>query len=235
MLLDHLVIAVHDLDIAMADYRTLGFTVLSGGVHRNRATHNALVCFQDGTYLELLAPTGETPLPGIIDFSRILAQGEWLMGYALNLGDLEGTRERLTQGGLAIGEVMPGERQRPDGTVIRWKLALIEDGFAPFLIQDVTPRSFRVPTEGAAVEHANGVTGLRKMIFKMEAPTASARRLSTIALHIEPSPTLPVIAFAEDTSAILFNGEPSRDFPVEYAHGVRLSVVSPNSHVDKGN
>ena len=39
--LDHAVIAVDDLDAAVQNYRALGFTVVRGGVHANRATHNA--------------------------------------------------------------------------------------------------------------------------------------------------------------------------------------------------
>lgn len=56
--IDHVVIAVSDLARAVADYRALGFTVLEGGVHASDATHNALIGFADGTYLELLASTG---------------------------------------------------------------------------------------------------------------------------------------------------------------------------------
>ncbi|HML24322.1 MAG TPA: VOC family protein, partial [Aggregatilinea sp.] len=81
--LDHAVIAVHDLDTAANDYRALGFTVKRGGVHANRATHNALIVFGDGTYLELLAATGDAPLPGVIDFGALLGAGEGLRGFAL--------------------------------------------------------------------------------------------------------------------------------------------------------
>lgn len=41
--LDHAIVAVHDLEQAIHDYRSLGFTVIPGGVHANRATHNALI------------------------------------------------------------------------------------------------------------------------------------------------------------------------------------------------
>jgi len=53
--LDHVVIAVTDLDKAVEDYRTLGFTVVIGGRHPGRTSHNALVAFDDGAYLELIA------------------------------------------------------------------------------------------------------------------------------------------------------------------------------------
>lgn len=37
--LDHVVIAVNDLDRAVADYQSLGFTVYPGGVHHGGVSH----------------------------------------------------------------------------------------------------------------------------------------------------------------------------------------------------
>jgi hypothetical protein len=42
------------IQIMVADFNELGFTLTPGGTHPAE-TQNALVCFQDGTYLELLA------------------------------------------------------------------------------------------------------------------------------------------------------------------------------------
>src|SRR4051794_39931343 len=53
--IDHIVIAVSELDQAVADYQQIGLTVTPGGEHKGGATHNALVSFADGTYLELIA------------------------------------------------------------------------------------------------------------------------------------------------------------------------------------
>ncbi len=55
MNLDHVVIVVTDLERAMTDYQALGFTVLPGGEHADGRTHNALIAFADGTYIELIA------------------------------------------------------------------------------------------------------------------------------------------------------------------------------------
>ncbi len=52
--IDHLVVVTRDLGTAVAGYRALGFTVTPGGRHA-RASHNALVAFADGAYLELIA------------------------------------------------------------------------------------------------------------------------------------------------------------------------------------
>lgn len=161
--LDHVVIAVHDLDAAIQDYRAIGFTVVQGGIHANHATHNALITFSDETYLELLAPTGETPLSGVIDFSVLLKNGEGFVGFALRSDDLDADTARLRASGFAVGDIIPGERQRTDGAIIQWKLALLNDGFAPFLIQDVTPRARRISTDQAIITHANRAIGLRNV------------------------------------------------------------------------
>ena len=59
--LDHIVIAVADLDTAIADFRSLGFTVQPGGRHPGRTSHNALIVFADGAYFELIAWTAPAP------------------------------------------------------------------------------------------------------------------------------------------------------------------------------
>ena len=79
--LDHIVIAVADLDSAIADYRKLGFTVFPGGTHHGGASQNALVVFADGSYFELIAylkpspdvrwfPVGDLPT-NMLDRARV--------------------------------------------------------------------------------------------------------------------------------------------------------------------
>src|ERR1051325_156914 len=80
-LLDHVVIAVADRDKAIADYRALGFTVQVGGKHAGRTSHNALVVFEDGTYLELIAWEG--PVPSDRWYAAQMQHGEGLMDFAL--------------------------------------------------------------------------------------------------------------------------------------------------------
>jgi hypothetical protein len=79
--LDHLVILVRGLQLASADYERLGFAVTAGGEHADGLTRNALVPFEDGTYLEMVSfldpedPTdnvwgwrGFYPQEGLIDY-----------------------------------------------------------------------------------------------------------------------------------------------------------------------
>ena len=55
MRLDHIVFLVDDLDEAIVGWRREGYAVTPGGVHADGLTHNALICFSDGGYIELLA------------------------------------------------------------------------------------------------------------------------------------------------------------------------------------
>ena len=245
--LDHIVIATADLDAAFEDYRALGFTVVRGGVHANRATHNALITFADGTYLELLAATGDPPLRGVIDFGVLLRGGEGLVGYALRADDLDAELARLRAGGLGVGDVIPGERRRADGRVIRWKLALVERGFAPFLIQDVTPREGRIPRDPAVTTHANGALGLRGIaitVRELDAATEryarlfgappepapdAGRRIACVTLREAAQETEPAPPTSEALVAVQLVVARVQDgrFPPGRAHGVRFQPVAP--------
>ena len=59
--LDHVVIAVADLERAVGLCSHAGFTVVPGGRHPGRNTRNALIVFEDGAYLELITYTVPSP------------------------------------------------------------------------------------------------------------------------------------------------------------------------------
>ncbi|MCC6615819.1 MAG: VOC family protein [Anaerolineae bacterium] len=163
--IDHVVIAVEALRPAITRFRSEGYTVMPGGKHANGATENALICFADGSYLELLALTGEPPAPGMVDFSRMMSAGPGPVGFALRLSGLGTMATAMRSRGIGVGDVIKGERQRPDGVQVAWKLALVDDGFLPFLIEDVTPHELRVPDDPAITTHANGRRGIESVVI----------------------------------------------------------------------
>lgn len=160
--LDHVVIAVDHLESAIGDYEALGFTVIYGGRHTSGTTHNALICFKDSSYLELLAPTYEAPQPGsnAMDFSFLLQYGEGLVAYALQSDDLDTDGQRLRAWSFDVSPVRFGGRKRADGTDLEWKTALLDGRMSPFLLEDVTPRHLRVPNDEPVVTHRNGTQGI---------------------------------------------------------------------------
>jgi catechol 2,3-dioxygenase-like lactoylglutathione lyase family enzyme len=161
--LDHAVIVVNDLAAATRDYAALGFTVAPGGMHTDGQTHNALVAFADGTYLELLAFV-RPEAPSTHYWWPRLAEGEGLEDLCLRSDDLAGDAARWQAAGLAVQGPNPGGRQRPDGQELRWRTVRFTqapgDATLPFIIQDETPRDLRVPG-GAASNHPRALTGLR--------------------------------------------------------------------------
>ncbi len=151
--IDHTILAVRDLEGAMALYRRLGFQVLCGGEHPQFGTHNALVPLADGFYLELMAVKDrelaeESPVTKLV--VAALERANRLALYALGSDDLEGDVAAIRARGLAIGDPIAGERLRPDGVRVAWRTAHPDDPRLPFLIEDETPREVRipVPTEG---------------------------------------------------------------------------------------
>ncbi len=162
--LDHLVILVSDLDTAIEDYQALGFTVTPGGTHADGATHNALVAFADGVYLELIAFLREAPEHR---WWRHTASGEGLIDFALLPDDTGKVIEQARSRGLNMTGPTDGGRKRPDGEELRWQTGLPPSGNLPFLCGDVTLRSLRVP-EGEARKHANDVVGVAGVTVAVE-------------------------------------------------------------------
>jgi catechol 2,3-dioxygenase-like lactoylglutathione lyase family enzyme len=169
--IDHLVIAVKDLDVAIRNYSALGFTVVRGGRHPI-GTHNALIALQDGSYLELIAfLTGAPPHP----WYRRIERGGGLVDYCMQTDDLTADVERLRRAGVAMNEPSPLTRERPDGYRVAWVLSIPQppfNGAMPFLIKDETPRDERVPRERA---HPNGATGIRSVTVAVDDAARAAR------------------------------------------------------------
>lgn len=165
--LDHIVIGVNDLATAVASFERAGFRVTPGGEHSSGNTHNALVTFDDGAYLELIAFKDGQINPDH-KWGQRLAKGEGFLDFALGSSNLEAEAARLSEAGIEHNGVHPLGRLRPDGQRIDWLLLNpVNDVYPiPFLIDDITPRELRVPG-GDASRHpvgATGVSGVRLLV-----------------------------------------------------------------------
>ena len=81
LLLDHIVIRVHDLTQTIENFTALGFTVQQGGTHADGVTHNALIGFADGSYIELIAFLQAAPQRRWWDVGQ--RHGDGFVDYAL--------------------------------------------------------------------------------------------------------------------------------------------------------
>ena len=175
--IDHIVIVVPDLERASDGYRSLGFSVVPGGRHPSLGTHNALVAFADGSYLELLAFTvASSPHR----WFSILRAGGGLADFCAVTDDLGADVGRLRQAGVAVSEPFALGRERPDGYRLEWMMATPQDvsaGAIPFLIKDITPREERVPRQHA---HPNGTAGIRCLSVAVSGAETARRMYAAV-------------------------------------------------------
>lgn len=186
---DHAVVVVANLQQAVADYSELGFTVAAGGEHADGRTHNALIPFADGTYIELIAF-----LPGVDAADHpwwpSAQAGGGLVDWALRTDVIEERVAALQMAGLPFEDPVANGRLRPDGVRLEWKGARPAPRLGlPFLIEDITPRSLRVPA-GAATVHENGVRGVAAPVIAVSQLDVAARQYAILANRPAPDPML---------------------------------------------
>lgn len=131
MRIDHVVYAVRDLDEAARRFREeLRLDSAPGGRHPGWGTANRIVPLGED-YVELITVV-DPDVAARRPFGRSVIEatehGDHLLSICLATDDIEGVAARL---GL---DVVPGERARPDGTVVRWRGAGTDDpGREPWL------------------------------------------------------------------------------------------------------
>ena len=183
--IDHFVIVVANLEKAITNFTELGFIVERGDI--NGPTHNALIFLKNQVYIELIATRSRV--------SRIIFRGLFLLGifhfldfikptlywrFACWLGGAEGLRDWCIKSDdiddycsppkrkeLNISRKKFFSRARSDGKALSWFLAGPRDRKLPFLIQDITDYSLRVPLERVP-EHPNKVECVSAIILNRD-------------------------------------------------------------------
>jgi len=104
--LDHVGVAVQDLDRARADYETLGFQVLPGG-HFSGGASNAIIDFDDHFYLELITAPDDAKGDDatIIQFAKA---HEGAMYFGLNVSSAKITADGLKAHNFDVQGPTPG-------------------------------------------------------------------------------------------------------------------------------
>jgi catechol 2,3-dioxygenase-like lactoylglutathione lyase family enzyme len=196
---DHAVVIVPRLPKAIDDYRRAGFTVVPGGRHEGSPTHNALIAFRDGSYLELLASTNPfvplllrilhtTPLWGRLlsrrspierRFLGHFGKGTGLVDFAPLASPIGSAVHAARERGLAIEGPFTMSRARPDGERLEWQVAIPLSNDLPFLIEDITLREKRVPY-GEAAAHRIGVSGAAELTVSVRDLKEAGRRYEAL-------------------------------------------------------
>lgn len=188
--IDHLVLAVRDLDRAAAFYESLGFQVGA----RNRhpwGTENRLVQFRS-SFLELITVGDGTLIPphepGRFSFGAFvrdyLETREGLAMVVLDSTDAPADAAKFARTGIGRFEPFHFERKgrRPDGgeIVVAFSLAFALDPRLPdmsfFVCQQHNPEAFWNP---AFQLHANGAANVASVTLEVPDPSAHAEFLAT--------------------------------------------------------
>jgi hypothetical protein len=164
--LDHVSICGSNLDALRQDFTDVGLTADLGGPHGNGITQMASIGFDDGTYIELIAPIK----PGVTagsDWSKFMSEDAVTCAWAVGTNVLLQEVDRLKKAGVAIKGPDAGSRKRPDGMSIEWKTADVGNGTPgstlPFAIEDETPRAWRVQISASV--RGSPLTGVENVVL----------------------------------------------------------------------
>jgi len=137
--LDHLIIAVSDLDAAEENYtKIFGVKSVWRGEHKELGTENSLFNFQN-TYFELLTAKGEGLGAALVNH-YLQESGEGLIGIVLGTEDIDECYKSLQSKEYALGEISEGEGINfKDGSIREWKNLFLPPeltrGIFAFIIQ----------------------------------------------------------------------------------------------------
>jgi len=204
--IDHLVIAVRDLDKAADFYRRLGFQVGARNRH-GWGTENRLVQFP-GAFLELITVGEGARIPpheqGRFSFGAFvqnyLQDREGLAMLVLDSRDARADAAFFAEKGIGAFEPFHFERsgKRPDGsdTKVAFSLAFAADPAAPkagfFVCQQHFPENFWNPAFQA---HENGATGLAAVALSAPEPDRCKKFLMSFTGIVPTSPALHDLSF----------------------------------------
>jgi catechol 2,3-dioxygenase-like lactoylglutathione lyase family enzyme len=159
--IDHVIYVVRDLEEAGRRFLVEhGLSSVPGGFHLRWGTANRIVPL-GSDYIELMCVIDEETAAATKLGAALLALPEegWF-AFCVSVDDIDETANRL---GLEAGS---GSRTRPDGSVISWRSAGIEDDarrpYMPFFIGWDVPDGMH-PGKSLAPEHPCGATGIARV------------------------------------------------------------------------
>jgi hypothetical protein len=178
--IDHAVICGSNLDALRQSFTDAGLTPDFGGPHGNGLTQMAILGFDDGSYIELLAPAKAGSAEGSV-WAKFTSVDAVTCAWAVGTNVLLQQVDQLKKAGIPVNAPERGSRKRPDGMSVEWMAADVGTGTPgatlPFIIEDQTPREWRVQTS-ASVKGApvGGVESVVIGVSNLDASIALFRK-----------------------------------------------------------
>lgn len=178
--LDHVIIAVRDLQAAAGAWRKLGLTLTPRGLHEGKGTGNHCIMFPD-SYVELLGIVDATGAQGRLA-ERVRTRGEGGMGLAWGADDAGRACAALRAAGIDAED--PNDLSRPldlDGRqdMVRFRNVMLPKldlpGTMQFVCTHLTPELTRARREWML--HPSGATGIAEIMIAVDDETAARTQL----------------------------------------------------------
>lgn len=178
----HVLIKTNDFRKAVKDFEQLGFHVTYGS-SEDKAS-NALIYFEDGSFLELYDAKMGKPfdslapfilnIAGLFDKSRAdryknyTQSAEGLNEYALDsipTDDYAKNMEKLKVVSYELSKEYTMKRTDFYGNELHWNITLSKDWRLPFFMSPYSPE---IKKKTVDITHENGVTGIKRLIIGVD-------------------------------------------------------------------
>jgi hypothetical protein len=166
--IDHVTFCASSLDKLREAFAGVGLSTDYGGPHAHGCTHMALIGFEDGSYVELIAPLKQDwQASGLMgSWAKLMRADAGAGAWAVRTRNIQAEVDRLRGAGVVVAPPEYGGRKTIDGGLLRWQTSTVGSGPAgvvlPFMIQDETPRELRVRLSDGARD--SGLTGVGRVI-----------------------------------------------------------------------
>jgi hypothetical protein len=184
---DHTIFFVIDpaeLDAVAQRFVEAGFllTERDDAGKETAATAQKLVCFADGSYVEILT-VRDAAARARHRFAHLLPLGDGWADYSLYTDTLDADCARMTAASRPLGGPHDHTKALRDGRP--WGVRLVLTGIGagglpalPFLLQDKVGRDLRIPR--VHIDHPNGITGTAGVTVGVHALAAAQPQFATL-------------------------------------------------------
>jgi catechol 2,3-dioxygenase-like lactoylglutathione lyase family enzyme len=205
--IDHVVIAVSDLDAAAVQYRKLGFTLSPKGIHSavlGSANHTIML---QHDYFELL--TVLTPTERNTHWRKKLGEGGGIAGIALTTDDAAEAHMIWSAAGFQPDDLIKFSRQvvRQDGVALEARFEVVslntvpETGVRVFVCSQPTREAVWLPE---LTTHANTAKGIKRVIIASTEPARAVAQWLRLIPYSRASETSDGMEIALGGQAIEF-------------------------------
>ena len=198
--IDHVVIAVPNLESGIAQFRNLGFNIHPGGEHPGMGTHNAIALNRDD-YIELLAirdaeehrAAATRPRSWGVGLAEFITAGGGIRYVVIQSDDLASDVAAMRSRGVDVSDATDGSRITASGQTLRWKIAVLgaKNPLPIFFIEHaalMAERRKQLPGASGLKEgalHPNGVYALERTYIVVR-DVANAAALYARVLGMPP-------------------------------------------------